>query len=394
LKILFLSSWFPYPPDNGSRVRAYHLVSRLARVHELTLIALADEDVRPDHTQALRALVTDVMTHPRPLFHPRRLQALAGFASRRPRSLVDTYDHRLANLIRGTAAGEKFDVIIAGELAMAAYAAELDHPVKLFDDVETGIFADSAARARGLARVRAVLTWRKFANYLRTLAARFQALTVVSLPEQNHLRAIGIPAQKIHIIPNGIECQGVPTGSCATEPFSMIYPGALTYDANLDAMRFFAGEILPRIRSVEPRAHLRITGRAPQVAINELSRDNAILLTGYVPDVRPLISSSQVCIVPLRVGGGTRLKILEAMMLGTPVVSTPKGAEGLDLEAGEHLLVAETPESFAHATTCLFRDAALRARLTRAARERVCQMYDWTGIGDRMELVIQDALAG
>jgi glycosyltransferase involved in cell wall biosynthesis len=158
-------------------------------------------------------------------------------------------------------------------------------------------------------------------------------------------------------------------------------------------MRYFCGEILPRIRAVEPRVRLRITGQAPQVAQKELSADNAVLFTGYVDDVRPLVRASAVCVVPLRLGGGTRLKILEAMALGTAVVSTTKGAEGLNVTNERHLLLADTPREFAEATLRLLNDAELRARLSRAARDRVSREYDWHKIQVSFDETVERAVS-
>ncbi len=208
------------------------------------------------------------------------------------------------------------------------------------------------------------------------------------MPEKRTLEEIGIPADQVRLIPNGVDCEHCLAPNERYEPNTLIYPGSVTYSANLDAMRYFMRAILPRVRAKEPRVRLRITGHAEQVAINELSVDNAVSFTGYVQDVRSLIRASAVCIVPLRVGGGTRLKILEAMMLGTPVVSTRKGAEGLEVREGEHLLLADTAAEFAEATLQLLHDGALHGRIARAAQEYVCAVYDWKKIGARLNQVL------
>ena len=385
-KVLFLSSWFPYPPDNGSRTRAYHLLRALAAEHQVSLVALTDENHIPAHVEAIRPFVHEIQTYPRPRYQPRRARALAAFLSNRPRYLVDTFDPALAKLIQHTASSQPFDLIFAGQLSLAVYAARVAHPFKVFDEVETGMFADH--RSGGIARVRHDLTWWKYARFLRSLAAHFRALTVVSMQEKRTLQEISIPADKIYLIPNGVDCENRLAPNESFAPNTLIYPGAVTYSANLDAMRYFVREILPHVRAVEPRVRLHITGHAEQVAINELSVDNAVSFTGYVKDIRPYIRASAICIVPLRVGGGTRLKILEAMMLGTPVVSTSKGAEGLDVRDGEHLLLADTPIEFADATLRLFRDVELRQRIACAAQEYVCATYDWKTIGDRLNQVL------
>ena len=392
MNVLYLASWFPYPPDNGSRQRTFYLLRELARKHRVTLFALYDSDQNPADAEFLKPMCTRVLTRPRRVFRPTRLRAIPAFFSARPRSIVDTYDAELATRLAREIQNETFDVILAGQLSMAVYAAELNHHAKVFDEVEVGLYVDKYVQSFGLTRWRNALTWQKLARYLKQLTARFDELTVVSAMERDHLNTLGIEAKRLSIVPNGVECAYETTEPVAPKPFTLVYNGALTYSANLDAMRYFVRDILPQIRAVEPRARLEITGRAPQVAQNELSDDNAVSFTGYVADVRPVVRAAAVCVVPLRQGGGTRLKILEAMALGTPVVSTAKGIEGLNVRDGEHLLVANTPDEFARATLLLLQDDELRMRLSANARVRVCAEYDWRVIGEMMERVLRRAV--
>lgn len=386
MNILYLSSWYPYPPDNGSRLRAFHLLQGLAQKHKVTVIAFTDTDQSPQPND-LADLAERVITLPRRTYQPGRMRALIGLVSPQPRSLIDTFDPHALQIIQEVVK-EKFDAIVASELSMAYYARVLPHRAKIFDEVEIGLYADAYKSASGLARWRNGLTWFKYARFLRAMARDFRVLTAVSAQERARLTGIGIPPERIEIIPNGVDCALSDEDNCQREPFTLIYNGALTYSANYDAMHFFLEEILPQVRALEPRVKLKITGRAPQFAINELSQDNVVSFTGYVQDIRALVKSSAVCIVPLRQGGGTRLKILEAMALGTPVVSTGKGAEGLGLENNKELLVADSPEEFARAIVRLLTDEPLRVRLSRAARERICREYDWRVIQSRMEQIL------
>lgn len=388
LKILYLSSWFPYPPDNGSRARAFHILKQLSRRHTVSVLALTDPDSPASIPDELAALSNHIQTYPRPAYHPRGLSARMALLSATPRFLANTFDVRLDEKIGQTVVSDKPDVILAGELSMAVYAARHPHSARIFDDAEAGLFANQRSQANVGTRLRHTLTWWKYGSYLRRLALSFEAVTTVSSPEARLLERLGVPPAKIQILPNGIDCDAVvpPTGEYA--PYTLIYPGALTYAANLDAMHYFVAEILPLVRRREPRARLSITGRTDRVAINEFSGNNAVSFTGYVGDVRPLIRDSAVCVVPIRVGGGTRVKILEAMLLGTTVVSTSKGAEGLDVRDGEHLLLANSPEAFAEAILRLFNDPPLRARLARAAQDHVCTYYSWQLIGQELDALV------
>jgi glycosyltransferase involved in cell wall biosynthesis len=177
-----------------------------------------------------------------------------------------------------------------------------------------------------------------------------------------------------------------------TEPSSLVFNGALTYQANYTAAKYFLQEIFPLIRERRPDATLLITGSTQNVNLGDLAWSNNVKLTGYVADIRPLVASSSVCVVPLLDGGGTRIKILEAMALGTPVVSTTKGAEGIEARHGEHLLLADDAASFAECTVRLMRDPDLRQRLASQARRLVEERYDWKKIGEHFVGLVEDAV--
>jgi glycosyltransferase involved in cell wall biosynthesis len=156
-------------------------------------------------------------------------------------------------------------------------------------------------------------------------------------------------------------------------------------------MDHFLRHIFPLIRSRAPEAHLTITGSTEGVAMSRWSTDGRVTFTGYLADIRSKVSDSWVCVVPLRMGGGTRLKILEAMALGTPVVSTSKGAEGLDVEDGKHLLIGDTPEEFAMQTVRVLQEPDLRKSLSSHAIQLVKDKYDWADIGRRFCDLVESA---
>lgn len=384
MRILMVSSWFPFPPDNGSRIRAHNILKRLAAKHDVTLLSFTDPDFLPEHAATIEQMGVRVSTTPRISYQPAGGRALAAFLSPLPRFLVDTHSDAMEKLIESELVSP-MDVVLMGELSAAMYARAEMRPPKIFDDLETGIFYDAYAHAHGATRWRRRLTWWKMARYLQAKANLFEAVTVVSKQEMALAAAIGISETRLTVLPNAIDGATYENVRAVREPNTLIFSGALTYGANLDAMRYFVSEILPLIRKGEPDARLTITGRADQVAINELSGDNAVLFAGYVSDVRPRIASSSVCIVPLRVGGGTRLKILEAMALGTPVVSTSKGIEGLGLVAGGDVLVGDTPQEFAAQVLTLLHNPALAQQIAQQARTTLYERYDWNQIGLRLD---------
>jgi glycosyltransferase involved in cell wall biosynthesis len=216
------------------------------------------------------------------------------------------------------------------------------------------------------------------------LFPQFSQCSMVSKQNREDVEQL-IPAMrgKVTVIPNGVDTDLNSPGIARPIPNTLIYNGALTYRANLDAMVYFTREILPQIHSLAPDVNLKITGRNQGVNLRRLHDDKRIQLTGYLEDVRPAVSGSWICVVPLRDGSGSRLKILEAMALGTPIVSTSKGAEGLEVTHEKDILIGDTPEEFAQQTLRLLGDVDLRNRLVRNARTLVEEKYSWRQISEQ-----------
>ena len=195
------------------------------------------------------------------------------------------------------------------------------------------------------------------------------------------------------IVPNGVDLEVNSGDFGAPRPDTLIYSGALTYDANFDAMAFFLRDVFPLIRARRPNVHLRITGGYQGVPIEQLPLGTGVELTGYLDNIQLAVAQSWLCVVPLRVGAGTRLKILEAMALGTPVVSTSKGAEGLEVTHGEDILIADEPEEFANGVVRLLEDRDLRARLSINGRRLVEETYSWERCSGRLERLLVEISA-
>ncbi len=384
MRILFLSYWYPYPPDNGSRIRIYNLIQHLARRHEITLLAFTDGDFNPESAKPLQALCPVIRTTPRIPFQPGRIKAIAGLASSRPRSLVDTYSATMDVFVREELASGTYDVVIASQLQMAAYVEGISGIPKIFEEVEVGGLQAAVQNAAGWRQYKHRLTWAKSSRFLRRLLDGFDACTVVSADEKEALVEIGVPARQIAVLPNAIDVQAYMTRATPIVD-QLVYNGALTYSANYDAMRYFVGDIFPLIRAERPQAQVKITGRTTNVPIEELPQLEGVTFTGYLPDVRPTVAESWASVVPLRQGGGTRLKILEAMALGTPVISTGKGAEGLEVKHGEQILIADNPADFAECALAVMVDPALRNRLAANARDLVWSKYDARVVGQSFE---------
>ncbi|HID63522.1 MAG TPA: glycosyltransferase [Anaerolineae bacterium] len=305
---------------------------------------------------------------------------------------MDTYSSEMETLVWETVGRKSFDLILASQISTAPYVQDLNSARKVFEEVELTVIREQFASQTDLIRrLRFGLTWWKKTHFTANLLKKFDACTVVSEQERAHILEC-VPGYPVTVIPNGVDLNWYKGDFGAPERGALIFPAPLAYYANFDAMKFFLKEVFPKIRSKRPEAILRITGRAAGVPVDRLPLGEGTILTGYLDDVRPTVAQSWACIVPLRIGGGTRLKILEAMALGTPVVSTSKGAEGLEVTHGENILIADTPAEFADAVLRLLDDRALRARLAANGRRLVEDQYGWEGIGKKLDQLLREVV--
>lgn len=388
MNLLVVSSWLPYPLDNGSRVRAFHLLRHLAKRHTLTLLAFGLPEGQ-ENLDPLREFCATVEVAPPTSIKPDQL-GWRGLLSAAPRHLVQSESPVMQTLVARHLAGQ--DAAIALQVDAARYLRQLPGLPKVFEEVEVAVLREQYLNeARVLRRARHGMTWWKFSRYIRHLVREFERTTVVSEPEREHLRTIGCDTSRVAVVPNGVEVDRGPRVEPARHASRLIYPGAVTYSANLDAVRFFISQILPIVRRTRPEIEFWVTGSTRGIDISDLAQ-RGVRFTGSLPEVDSAITESAACVVPLRLGGGTRLKVLQAMALSTPVVSTSKGIEGIEIEHDRHVLVADAPEAFAAQILRLLNDPPLARRLTRAAYDVAREQYAWPAIGSTLEHVIQDAV--
>lgn len=410
-QILFLSRWFPYPPSNGSKLRIFNLLRGLAQAgHDVRLLSFVEPDFAPKGVptqpgedalrskglDGLRPYCQTVQTTPWRQFTPNSGRARLGLLSATPRSVRDTWSSEMAQMIADELATHRPDLIIASQIDTAAYVPAGSAIPALFEEVELGLMVEQyTAAASAAQRLRYGLTWAKYRRFLSSLLDRFAACTVVSEREQQLLTAAAPGFPPAEIIPNCIHLPDyqptkLPTDqSTHSHSHQLIFTGAFTYHVNYEGALWFVREVYPLVRAQVGDATLTITGNHANLPLPAAER---VTLTGFVDDVRPLVAGAAVCIVPLWQGGGTRLKILEAMALRTPVVTTSKGAEGLDAEHGVHLLIADEPAAFAEAVVRLLHDPEHSRSLTDNAFALVEQRYNWQGVMPRF-LALVDRLA-
>jgi sugar transferase (PEP-CTERM/EpsH1 system associated) len=399
VRILVISNTIPYPPVSGGRVRTYNLLKRIARHHEVWLACHlhAPEEVEGvPHMEGICARVaTGLLERRSPLAH---LPGIARYLTMGwPPELKFLHVPALARTVATWCRETAFDVVQIEESRMALYnevlpAHRAAARVLTFYDIA---FDQSAriARVEGTrgARARARLHSAIMRWWEPRYSERFTRCVVVSDDDRQRLAAAN-PRLRIDVVSNGVDTAGYhPLGWERSEP-ALLFIGNMSYRPCIDAAVYLANSILPRIRRRVSATELWIVGDRPAPEVTALAGDG-VHITGRVADIIPYYERCTVCMVPLRAGGGTRLKILEAMALGRPVVSTTLGCEGLDVVPGEHLLVADDADGLADAAIALLSDATRRDRVVERARRLVEQRYDWDAIAERMLQVYAEVVA-
>ncbi len=401
MRILYISGWYPYPPDNGARIREFNLIKQLAFRHEITLLSFYSLPgyISQERLDAMRPYCQSVAAVPYKEFNPTRFRALLALFSTRPRAVVDTYNPEMARLVEsaissepcenGHADGVTFDVAVMATQRTVPYAHLIGDIPWVYEEIEQATLYEKYANAQNsAARFRYRLMWWKHANYVRGLLSRCSGCTVASEQERDLILSICLGYASVVVVSNGVDLEANTGDFGPPKPDTLIYNGALTYDANFDAMEFFLRDVFPLLKDQRPNVSLRITGKYDGVPVERLPLGDGAELTGYLDDIRPAVAQSWICVAPLRVGGGTRLKILEAMALGTPVVSTSKGAEGLKVTHGENILIADDPNDFAQTLVRLFGDENLRAKLSANGRRLVEEKYSWKTCARQLEQLL------
>lgn len=313
---------------------------------------------------------------------PRRLATWRPFLSRLPSEVLELTSPAMAS--RLTDAVKRFspDVIVAGEPSLSGYLKPHTDRVRVLDYlmVLTLSLRRQWALSQGIHRWMWTLRLQKQIAYHHQIAPLYDLCLVNSREDEEDLRKQNGAWKQIEFVPNGLHLADYPLGLCQPAKNTLVYPGSMTYPPNRDAVQYFIDQILPRIRAEVPDVQLLVTGAipldgsAPQAA--------GVRYTGYVQDIRQVIAGAWACVVPLRSGaGGTRFKVLEAMALGTPVVSTSIGAEGIRFTSGQQLLVADDPMEFAARTVELLTSPPLRDRIARAGRRLMDEVYNWERLG-------------
>jgi glycosyltransferase involved in cell wall biosynthesis len=388
-----------YPPTSGKRLRTLHLMLGSARRHRVTYLARGD--AHSAEAKQARLFLGDHGIEAILVDHPVPKKSGLAFAGRLasnllsplPYSVTSHHSEAMRQAVGEYGARNKVDI---WQFEWLPYMFTLKQPGKRVvqaHNVEALIWQRYYENARGLAR-RFFLRqqWQKMERFERTFLPQADWVVAVSEPDARLIRE-NFHQPRVDVVDNGIDSEYFASVQPNPAAPQVLFLGALDWRPNLDALDLLLDQVFPRLIAQEPTARLTIVGRHPPVKLRErIQQLPGVSLCADVPDVRPFLAQSGVMVVPLRIGGGSRLKILEALASGLPVISTAVGAEGLDLQPGHDYVQANAPEEMAEALVRGIRQPQPLREMAQRARPQVLKRYDWDTLAGRLEQVWEKCL--
>ncbi|MCC7419583.1 MAG: TIGR03087 family PEP-CTERM/XrtA system glycosyltransferase [Planctomycetaceae bacterium] len=388
-QLLYVTHRVPFPPNRGDRIRTYHVLRHLAEKADVTLACLSEETVEPSTVEALNRLCRRVEIVP---VERKWRWVRAGLSFLRGRTITEGAfaSPRLRAALQRLASDVRFDSVMTSSSALGPYLSvpALSGVPAWIDliDVDSQKWVDYAAAHRGPKAWLYGIEGRRLRRLECELAAMTRGLFVVSEAEAELFRRF-CPGGPIQAVPNGVDVdyfapQSVPTRN------DCVFVGALDYLPNIDAAVHFCHDVWPEIHRRCPVSRMKLVGREPAPAVRDLARIPGVDVVGTVPDVRPYVASAAAVVVPLRIARGVQNKVLEAMAMGKPVITTPLTLKGLNVTPGVHCLAAETPSQWVDAVLSLYNDAELRTALGDAAAFHVQTHHRWASCLAAMDAVV------
>ena len=399
MKILFIVPRLPLPADTGAKIRTFNLLKNIAQSNEVTLVSFyfSDDEKSVEALRAMGIAVHLVKTSER--INPFTLLDAFPVTIAKYRSMV------MEKKLRSVIAKERFDVVHFDHLHMGQYRDCIGNIPCMLDEhnVESVILERCATLEKNaLKRFIFQSQAQKMARLESKIVSDFSMCLAVSENDKEGLLKLSGNKAKVEVVPNGVDTEyfsdmiasSLPLGTPRNdESNSLVFTGSMDWLPNSEAVLYFAREILPLIWEKNPKIKFYVVGRDPSKEVQALGKvDSRIVVTGLVPDVRPYMALAKVFVVPIRVGGGTRLKILEAMSMGIPVVSTTVGAEGIAYTNGKDIILSDLPDEFSKSVLMLLNNTEKRNLLADAARKLVCEKYDWKVITKKLNAVYQKVI--
>lgn len=400
MKILWLKTELLHPVDKGGRIRTYQMLKELRKEHEITYLTLDDGNAAPDARDLSNEYCSNLITVPHsvaPKFNPRFYAEIAGnLFSELPYFIAKYHSPAMRQTIEEVLAENAHDILVCDFLHPAINLPdEINIPTLLFQhNVEAMIWKRHYQVANNFGK-RAYLRsqWHRAVAFEKQACSRFDAVVAVSKDDAEVFRN-DYGHGRVFDIGTGVDTDYfTPVNGDRTTKPNIVFTGSMDWLPNSDAVQWFIKEIFPLIKQEVPEATFTVVGRDPFPDLLELAkRDPAIRVTGRVDDVRPYMREAAVFVVPIRIGGGTRLKIFEAMAMGLPVVSTTVGAEGLPVTDGNEIVLRDSPDTFSRSVISLLQDRLMASKTAETACRVVRDKFGWSSIAKQFEDIVVEVI--
>jgi glycosyltransferase involved in cell wall biosynthesis len=400
VRIVWLKTELLHPVDKGGKIRSYNMLKELKRSCHITYLTLDDGTAGANARELANEYCHELVTIPhrvREKFTPGfYIDLVVNLTSDLPYAIKKYESPAMSEEIAKRVAQSRFDVLVCDFLAPAVNVPRgVDCPSVLFQhNVEAMIWKRHyEVQANAAKKSYLFRQWQKMRAFEAKACPEFDCVVAVSR-EDRELMEEEYGLKDVYDVPTGVDTEFFqPNTSRERRPENLVFTGSMDWLPNEDAIRYFTEQIVPRVRQAVPNVTLTVVGRNPYPGLLELSkRDPAVIVTGRVDDVRPFMDEAAVYIVPLRIGGGTRLKIYEAMAMEKPIVSTSIGAEGLPVENGKEIVLADTPETFADAVVQLIQQPNVAAETGQRAAAKVRQNFGWDKVAESFAAICESRI--
>lgn len=382
MRVLLLTQVLPYPPDSGPKIKTYHVIKYLAQRHRVTLVAFVRDTDKPEYIAHLKTLCERVITVPIQRAASRDLVFLGkSLLSGQPWMMLRDERPEMRTALAELAATSQFDIVHADQLNMGQYALPFPSGRKVLDlHNALWVLYKRMSEAQSFTNPMKYLLmrdWPLLKRYEAEMCRRFDAVTAVSEEDKAALIEAGAPSD-MTVTPIAVDLDSQPYIQRQPKGPHIIHIGTMYWPANINAINWFLDAIYPLIKARLPEVRCTLIGaRPPESIIERAKTDPSLTVTGYVDDPLPYLQDASMMIVPLKAGGGMRVKILNALAQGIPMVTTTVGCEGIAVTHDKDILIADEPSAFAEASLRLLTDADLNQRISQNGREMVMQRYDY-----------------
>lgn len=397
MKILFIAPRLPVPADTGGKIRTLNILKQLAKYADISLVCFSFDDKDSEYSKALKEYNISSI-HLVPLKEPKLIQKLITVLfNSKPYSMLKYNDSGMKNKLIELKNANNFDAVHFDHLHMSHYQECFPNIPCILDEhnVEYKIVERCIPVEQKI--------WKKYIFWLQasrlktfetSMVKNFSGCLAVSKDDKLLLNNLSNNTTPVYVIPNGVDIEYFTPSDKKIKVIdyetSLVFTGSMDWLPNYDAVIYFCEKILPIVWSKKSEVKFYIVGKNPSNEVKQLAKkDSRVIVTGRVDEVKDYINNAKIFVVPIRVGGGTRLKILEAMSMKKAVVSTSIGAEGINYRNQKNILIADTPVEFADKIISLLNNELLISQIGQEAREAVCREYDWDIIGRRLKEIYE-----